>query len=162
MDKAVLCDVNIWLDFFLGGRTHHEAARQLVLRGIEGGLVFLVPASSLSDFFFLCRSYFKQKAVEAHGALSDENGTAASEGAWAAVESLLRLATVVGADMSDAEIALKFKDIHRDYEDDLVIAAALRAKPDCLVTRDEKLQAKSPVLALSAEEACTYYGLDAQ
>ena len=99
---------------------------------------------------------------EKYGSVNDGQGAAAREGAWAAMESLLRIATVVGTDMSDAEIALKLKDVHRDYEDDLVIAAAMRAKPDCLVTRDAKLQAKSPVLALTAEEACSYYGLDAQ
>ncbi|MBQ9043689.1 MAG: PIN domain-containing protein [Eggerthellaceae bacterium] len=161
MGKSVLCDVNIWLDFYFGDRKGHDMARRLVLQGQKQGLMFMVPASCLSDFFYICQASFKKGVLERYGAVSDEQGIAAREGAWAAMESLLRIATVVGADMSDAEIALKFKDVHRDYEDDLVIAAALRAKPDCLVTRDAKLQAKSPVLALTAEEACAYYGLDA-
>jgi len=72
---------------------------------------------------------------------------------------LLETATVVGADYSDAYRALKQKAIHSDYEDDLVVAAALRSGADFLVTDDEKLRRDAPIMALTVKEACEYLGL---
>ena len=42
--------------------------------------------------------------------------------------------------------------LHADFEDDLVIAAALRAKADYLVTNDEGLLRHCPVAALDARD----------
>lgn len=51
-------------------------------------------------------------------------------------------------------LASKQRSIHHDYEDNLVVAAALRSKVDILVTNDEKLRRHSAVAALSVEDAC--------
>ena len=55
------------------------------------------------------------------------------------------LACAVGADASDVWIARKYKALHRDFEDDLVLAAANRAYVGHLVTSDGRLIRKAPV-----------------
>ena len=159
MSKLVLCDTNVWLDYYLGVRCGHEAARKLVQEGSREGILFLVPISSLGDFYYLCQADFKRALRDTYGSIGESQSAAARKGAWACLENLLEIATVVGADHGDARIALKYRAFHEDYEDDLVMAAALRASADCLVTSDEKLRRNSPVLTLGVEEACTYLGL---
>ena len=79
-------------------------------------------------------------------------GNASKETAWACVENMERNATAVGLDASDVWLAHKFKPVHDDFEDNLVVAAARRAKADYLVTNDERLLRHSPVAALSPRD----------
>jgi len=151
-----LCDTNVWLDYYIGSRRGHDKARDLIVRGINDGASFMIPSSCLGDFFYLCQADFKQALRTVHGTLSDSQALAAQAGAWACVEHLLEVATVVGADHGDARIAAKHRVIHGDFEDDLVIAAAYRSRADCLVTSDEKLRRHSPVLTLDVDEAIAY------
>ena len=50
-------------------------------------------------------------------------------------------------------LACKYRQVHDDFEDDLLIAAAQRAQADYLVTNDERLLKHAPVAALSARDA---------
>lgn len=159
MVKRILCDTNVWLDYYIGVRKGHATARRLITQGAREGIDFLVPASSLGDFFYLCQNDFKRVLREAYGEISDAQAAAAQVGAWSNVEHLLELATVVGSDHGDANIALKHRCIHGDFEDDFVIAAALRATPDCLVTSDEQLRRHSPVRTFSPAEAIAFFNL---
>ena len=70
---------------------------------------------------------------------------------------LSQLATPVPCDLSDIWMASKQRKLHSDYEDDLIIAAAMRAKADLLVTNDAKLCSHAPVAAMSAEDAESNY-----
>ena len=160
MGKLALCDTNIWLDYYCGARPNHSAARELITRGCGNGLTFMIPASCLGDFFYLCQADFKRALREAYGKVTESQAIAAQAGAWANVEHLLELAVVVGSDHGDARIAAKHRRIHGDFEDDLVIAAALRSNADCLVTDDDKLRRHSPTLTLSAAEAVAFFELD--
>lgn len=162
MAKRILCDTNVWLDYYCGTRPLHDAANRLVKSSLRQGVMLMVPMSCLGDFFYLCRKDLKQGFREFSGSVSESNAAAANEGAWACLDALLNIATVVGGDGSDARIALKHKNLHGDYEDDLVIAAAFRSEADCLVTCDKRLLAKSPILALTPDEAIAYLGLDLQ
>lgn len=69
---------------------------------------------------------------------------------------LSQLATPVPCDLSDIWMASKQRKLHSDYEDDLIIAAAMRAKADLLVTNDVKLCSHAPVAAMSVEDAKNY------
>lgn len=53
-------------------------------------------------------------------------------------------------------MASKQRQLHSDYEDDLIIAAAMRAEADLLVTNDVKLCSHAPVAAMSVENARNY------
>ncbi len=47
----------------------------------------------------------------------------------------------------------KQRCLHSDYENNLVIAAAMRCNADLLITNDEELIRHCPVAALSVEDA---------
>ena len=70
---------------------------------------------------------------------------AATSTAWACVEHMAELAMVVPCDHTDVWMATKLRKLHSDYEDNLVIAAALRGKADLLVTYDKQLRAHATV-----------------
>ena len=53
-------------------------------------------------------------------------------------------------------MASRQRELHSDYEDDLIIAAAIRAQADLLVTNDVKLRSHAPVAAMSVEDAKNY------
>ena len=160
MTKRVLCDTNVWLDYYFGTRTRHDEARELVMLCCRRDVALMVPSSCLGDFFYLCQAGFKQALHKTCGRITQSQALAAQASAWANVEHLLELATVVGSDHGDAHIATKHRVIHGDFEDDLVIAAALRANADCLVTNNEQLRRNSPVLTLSSGEAVAFLNAD--
>ena len=161
MTRKVLCDTNVWLDYYIGMRKGHDEARRLVVEGSRAGVQFMIAASCVGDFFYLCQADFKSalRLACGHGDLTEPQALAAQEGAWANVAHLLEIATVVGSDHGDARIALKHRRVHRDFEDNLVIAAALRSDADCLVTSDEKLRRDSPILTLDTREALSFLEL---
>ena len=151
---TLLLDTNVWLDYYLGWRRGHAAAVELVMRACEQDADLLYAAVTSKDVFYQIGAELKRhaRAVNA-GVLDEPAAQAAGEAAWACVEHLDEIATVVGCDLSDLWLARKQRALHADYEDDLVIAAALRASPTCLVTSDEALLRHAPVAALCVEDA---------
>ena len=69
MNRKVLCDTNVWLDYYIGMRKGHDAAARLIKGGIRNDISFMVPASCLGDFFYLCQADFKKALVEVFGKL---------------------------------------------------------------------------------------------
>lgn len=152
--KSVLVDTNIWIDYYLGYRAGHETARKLLIKANEADIQLLHAVSSTKDVFFLVGMDFKRATRQEHdGSLTDSEALAAQEVAWACVENMQNISTAVGCDQSDVWLAQKQRRLHGDYEDNLIIAAALRAKASLLVTNDEQLLKHCPVAALSAADA---------
>lgn len=94
----------------------------------------------------------KGQARTAVPTLSEGQAGAISAYAAACVANMDEIATAVGADSSDVWLARKYRRIHADFEDCMVLAAAQRAKADYLVTSDEALLRHAPVAALSVED----------
>ncbi len=150
---AFLVDTNVWVDYELSYTETYKPARELfkALRGAEGVRVGIA-AHSLKDVFYIARN--RAKAANLKGGMSPEASAAsASVVAWALVNHIMETAEVVGSDFLDATIAVKQRGIHDDYEDNLVIAAAMRMKADFLVTSDATLLKHAPVAALTPEDA---------
>jgi predicted nucleic acid-binding protein len=68
---------------------------------------------------------------------------------------MMEVGAPVGADVSDVWIAQHLRDMHPDFEDDMVLAAARRAGVDYLVTSDRQLIQKADVVALTPEDMLT-------
>ena len=144
----LLFDTNVWLNNYLPDREGHDVAGKLLVACVHGGHDVLYAAVSAKDVFFLIARASKLY-TRREGPLSEGDAGAANEIAWACVANMGEIATPVGMDGSDLWIASKYKRLHADFEDDLVLAAAIRAKADYLVTSDERLLRKSPVAALA-------------
>lgn len=144
----LLIDTNVWLDNYIPERANFDLVGRLFTEALRQEHDLLYAVQTAKDVFFLINHAYKQQA-RANGGCSEDDALAINEIAWACVANMGELATAVGADASDIWIAQKYKRLHHDFEDDLVIAAALRAKADYLVTLDEKLVKKAPVAALT-------------
>lgn len=150
--KRYLLDTNIWLDIFLGGRENHGASNALLRKLIEQESAILYPASALSDVACIIASTLKREARESGCVLDASQLQAIDEVCWACVDNMTELAIIAPLDSADVRIGMKHRAIHNDLEDDLVIAAGLRAEVDFLVTNDKAFLAKSPLPTLSSKD----------
>lgn len=150
---AILLDTNVWLDHYLGWRKGSQAARNLIEKALELGVTLLYAVSSIKDVYYLVASELKRlERQESGGELSESGALAAEAAAWGCVNNLQVIACVVPLDLPDVWMASKQRALHRDFEDDLLIAASLRSKADYLVTNDEKLLRHCPVAALDVTD----------
>lgn len=151
----LLLDSNIWIDMFAGDRPGRRDALKLMNWASEQEAALLYSASSVKDLYYMVKLEEKRKVRAEGREVTHATAAAIDEYAWGCVHLMEELATVVPLDQSDIWIATKYRAIHADFEDDLVLAAAERAKPDFLVTNDEALIRHAPVAALTPREVLT-------
>lgn len=158
--NALLLDTNVILDYYIVDRPGHAHAHRVIDEAIMHDYKVLYAAPSIKDVFYLMQMTLKHKERERTGSISERDAAAISASTWACIEHLGEIATAVGADESDVWIARKLRSAHSDLEDNLIIAAAMRAKATYLVTNDEQLIKHAPVAALTPADAIAM--LDAQ
>lgn len=148
---ALLLDTNTWLDIEYGDGGGWPSAFVRASRSVNARMG--IASHSLKDVYYLLQRRLKMLDRQMGNIPPERSAAAARIAAWAAVDHILEVAEVVGSDYADAAIAVKHRSIHDDYEDDLVIAAAMRMNADLLVTSDQDLLKHSPVAALSPQDA---------
>lgn len=153
--RHVVVDTNVWLDFYLSARPGYQTARNALLSANERSIELLYAATTAKDVYYLTSMSLKQDTRHATGALTQGDALAIAEMSWGFVGNLCEMATAVGVDNADVWLALKYKHLHRDFEDNFVIAAAQRAKADFILTTDEALMRHSPVACLAPADLCT-------
>lgn len=149
----VLLDTNVWLDYFIDRSVMHDLAREVVKRCIRNELTILAAAPSTKDCFFLVAQELKRIERAANGSVSESAAATVNEIAWSCVLSMRKLAYIVPVDDSDVIEAAVLRSVHSDFEDNLVVAAAMRAQADYLVTSDKALLAHAPVTCISLDQA---------
>lgn len=155
----LVLDTNVWIDFYLQERTGHEVASELLKAAARHGAELLYPVHSSKDVYFIIATDAKRRSIHKFGAEhAEEAAKAADAFAWGCVDYMSRQATAIPCDHTDIWLAEKQRGLHADFEDDLVIAAAMRTSADLLVTNDDKLLRHSPVPTLSAEDAIIWLG----
>lgn len=157
--SRVLLDTNVWLDAFDGARPRSRAANELIDLCVSKGIDLLYAVGTAKDVYYLVGASLKRQARTAvPPTLSEGQAGAISAYAAACVANMDEIATAVGADSSDVWLARKYRRIHADFEDCMVLAAAQRAKADYLVTSDEALLRHAPVAALSVDDFLALVG----
>ena len=151
---SMLLDTNVWLDYYLPWRSGYARARQLIELALEQGQTLAYAVSSIKDVFYMVAAEYKSAERAATGALSESAARAAAAAAWGCVNNMQEIACAVPLDHTDVWVAAKQRVLHGDFEDDLVIAAAMRGKVAYLVTNDEALLRHCPVAALSVPDMC--------
>lgn len=154
----ILVDNNVWLDCFLPNRPSKDVSQQLVSRALMRGDHLLYPVGALQDIFYILISESKRYAREAGDALTEELAGMIQALAWENIETIREAATAVGADEADVWVAGKLRREGLDLEDGMVVAAAMRAKADYLVSSDERLIKKASVPALSPADMLALLG----
>lgn len=98
-------------------------------------------------FFLLCQE--TKRYLREHGKPVDERFAAAvRESAWSSVRNVMGLSLIVPVGQNEALRAMTYRDLHDDFEDDLLLAAAARVDADYVVTSDRALLRHAPVACL--------------
>ena len=157
-EKAItmVVDTNVWLDNYLHNRDGYEAARNFFNLVSSLDIRPLYSAATLKDVFYIIGSSLKTEIRYEGSELTKGDALAIREIAWACVENMRELGTAVCVDEADLWLACKYRQLHGDLEDDLVLAAAERVHADYLVTSDTQLIRKSTVAAFTPADMTTY------
>lgn len=150
---SFLVDSNVWIDAFIDRSARHELANSFLKEARLRDAALFTPVESTKDVFYLVTCELKRMQREETGAATEAFACAASEIAWSCVTAMRRFSTVVGADASDVVEATALRADHDDYEDNLIVAAALRACVTYIVSSDKTLQRHSCVPCIGLEEA---------
>lgn len=159
----LLVDTNIWLDYFNPRRPQHAEAVRFIELAYKHDAQLLYAVSSSKDIFYLFSKALKDLLIlDKKLPLSTADAQAINAMTWDAIEDLNKLATPVACDIADVWLAQKYSSLHSDYEDNLIIAAAQRAKADYLVTNDEKLLRHCPVACADIHDAISFIAIEAE
>lgn len=143
--RNLLLDTNVWIENYLGERGELAESRELIDYCLARNIHLFVSAPSLKDVYYGIDRYLKAKARNEGLEVTEAFASAVEQIAWKSTQNLMGNATVVPLDTTDLLEARRFYELHRDFEDDLILAAAQRAKADYLVTSDKKLLSKAVV-----------------
>lgn len=160
-DTRLLLDTNVWLDYFLDRSDMHDAARDLVIRALGRNVQLLAAISTVKDCYFLIAAELKRMERESSGAVSQAAAEAIREVSWSCITSMRKIAFIVPSDETDMIEAMMMRPLHPDFEDNLVVAAAMRAQADYLVTSDKQLLGRNLGYCLSVRDALAFVsGID--
>ena len=135
----IMVDANVWVDSFCVDHAESLAARAFIGQAAETGALLFFPVHIAKDVLYVVQHELKRSVLASGAALDEASARAIGDAALAFVRNMTENATAVGADASDLWLADKYLALHRDYEDNLVLAACKRAQVDYLVTNDRKL-----------------------
>lgn len=153
LPHAILLDTNIWIDNYVGTRAACNSSRVLIDTCNQLGIQLLISITSLKDVYYLiCLELKRESRKKAETAA---NSCAIEEVAWKFTQNAATLATIVPTDASDFHTARYFHEMHKDLEDDLILAAMERSSADYLVTNDKKLLLHAPVAAINPGDMLT-------
>ena len=147
--SRLLVDTNVWLDNYIPRRAGHDVAAAFFMHARAHEMCLLYPVESLKDVFYLMNAHFKADIRAAGRDIGEAEAAVAKGLAWDCVNNMRDIGRAVGADESDVWLAAKYRSLHDDLEDGLVLAAAQRSRADYLITGDQALIAKSPVPAMA-------------
>lgn len=151
--RIILVDTNVWLDQYLPARPRRRDSQAFVDAALERGVELAYPATIVKDVFYLVASEFKRAVRSETGRLTEADALAIQRLAWGVIDNMQEVGTAVGIDLSDIWLASKWRRVDSDLEDNLVRAAARRAKVDLLVTWDKGVLSKALVPTLTPADA---------
>lgn len=150
--KIIVIDTNVWLDFYLPGRAGGEIAAAAIEAAYRQNVIMLYTTAQAKDIFFLAGTNLKALERAKSGSLSPTSVTAINAMCWGILDNMDEFAAIAGSDATDMWLAKKYRGLHSDFEDNLVLAAAERAHADLVVTNDEKLLMHAPVAAVTPRD----------
>lgn len=153
---VLLVDANVWIDCYDSDRPASADAAALISYADAQKISLAYPATCIKDVYYALALSMKRKCREEHGSLTEAEALICREYAWACVDAMREIAVAAPIGEPQVWLACHYKDIHGDFEDDLVLASLETSKADFLVTNDEVLCRKAPKGALSATDMLAY------
>ena len=154
MERRLLLDTNVWLDYFIDrGQLHDATASFIGAAFSKDGIQLCTAILSTRDVYYHVQRELKSLMLEEEGKLTESNAAVANEIAWSCLATLRNLSFIVPADETDMIEASIVRETHFDYEDNLIVSAAKRVKAECIVTSDEQMLKRQPYNCITIEEA---------
>ena len=125
----IMLDTNIVIDILEKREPFFANSYLVLLNALENGVLCMMPVSAATDIAYILRKSgdFKDKLLK--------------------LSYMISMTNVTADDFNEA-----VKSDMPDFEDALLAACAKRNKADCLVTRNAKDFAKSPVRAITPKQ----------
>ncbi|PLS25896.1 PIN domain-containing protein [Bifidobacterium imperatoris] len=141
--KRVMLDTNVLLDYLLHRDNHAQAAEMVINLGIQHNIGLLCTSLSLKDVAYISGAAVKRQFKPNDSGGSElENVTRnllAAHVPWRCIQQVHDLCEVIAITNSTCDYAFSLKKKHKDFEDNLIIAAAKQSNADCVVTSDAEL-----------------------
>ena len=154
--RKVLFDTNVLVDYLIGREPGCSACKYIIATAQEHQLALYATALSMKDAYYLVCANLKRLERNATGALSEQMAKAANRTAWACARQLGETVLVVPVGQTECLTAFTLAELHDDFEDDLIVAAAGELDADFLVTGDERLIKHAPVCCISPQYLQTF------
>lgn len=135
--KFVL-DTNVLIDYCINERPEKTTAIQLISELTNNNHTILAPANIVNDFFYIINNLFARQVFKLEA-------NVITQATWGLFDIIKDVVGFVGCDESDIFIAEKLRNKNDDLEDNLIVAAAIRADANYLVTNDKNLLKKQLV-----------------
>lgn len=152
----MLLDTNIWVDCYLEQRAGCKAARELIALADERGITISYASTSTKDVFYIINDVLKQSVREDKGSLSEADAKGCLAMTWGCLNHMAEIAVAAPIGEPQVWLARRYRDLHEDYEDDLVLAAVETSKADYFVTGDKRLSGKCAAPTFNAEEMLAF------
>lgn len=156
LPRSLLLDTNAWIANYIGGRSDAIGAQGLVDFCLSREIALCVSIPSMKDIYYGIGAYLKAETRKREGDVTESRAVAIEQLAWQSLCNLMENAVAVPIDSSDVAEARVLHGLHRDFEDNLIVAACKRAQADYLVTSDKKLLAKALVPTLSPADMLAF------
>lgn len=150
--QRIMVDTNVLLDHLLQREKRGKMASRIMRLGADRNVTLLCASLSLKDIAYLTGMMLRRRFP--HGESEVENFTSrmlASLLPWRCVEETMELCDVVDVDADVCKAALRLQTRHDDFEDDLIVAAAMKSHASCVVTADAELITHFPDYCMSQE-----------
>ena len=152
----LLVDTNIWIDNYLCHRPGYESACKFIYEATQRTIALTYPSTSAKDVYYAVCTGLKQTIRSEKGSLTETDALACNEIAWRCIQNMMDIATAAPISEAEMWLACRYKKLHSDFEDDLVLASAETSKATYLVTSDKKLLGKSPLPAFTPDDMLTF------
>lgn len=153
----IVLDTNVWMDFYLNRENKSRVVINLMDAIEEHGSMIATTDGICKDTFYLLWSELKSPDERDSVEVSPESVSAsAKESAWGCIRDITRHSINIPGTSSDPMRAITLRDIHDDFEDDLLIAVCEYNDVRMIVSSDKKLQSHSPIKCMSIEGATKY------
>ena len=151
--RKVMLDTNVVVDYLMGREPGCSDCARLIAMYSACELSLYVSTLTLKDAYYLVSTQLKRMERQASGRLGDGMAHAANEVAWTCVRQLIDNVLVLPTGRAESLQALVLRPVHGDFEDDLVVATALGADIDILVSNDTELVKHAPIACLTSSDA---------
>ena len=151
--RKVMLDTNVVIDYLMGRAPGCDDCAKLISMYRAGKHAIYVSTLSLKDAYYLVSMQLKRMERKASGVLGEDMAQAANQVAWSCIRQLTENMLVLPTGRAETLQAFVLHSAHADLEDHLIVATALSAGIDDLVSNDDDLIRHAPIACLSSADA---------